>query len=112
AGRLVRGQLRGLRGEPSRAPRRRGRPPPPDHVQEARPLVSGAPVLIRHFTAPGCPFAFSAERQRLRLLWLYGAQIEWELHMVVLAEERPGDDFSPAEGAERPRAAHALYGRA
>ena len=34
--RLVRGQLRGLRGEPPRAPRRRRRPPAPDHLQEAR----------------------------------------------------------------------------
>jgi predicted DsbA family dithiol-disulfide isomerase len=41
-------------------------------------------VLIRHFTDPSCPWAFSAERQRLRLLWLYGEQIDWELHMVVL----------------------------
>ena len=48
-----------------------------------------APVLIRHFTDPSCPFAFSAERQRLRLLWLYGEQIDWELHMVVLHEEPP-----------------------
>jgi hypothetical protein len=55
----------------------------------------GAPVLIRHYTDPGCPFAFSAERQRLRLLWLYGDQIEWELHMVVLQEERPGDELPP-----------------
>ncbi len=56
----------------------------------------GAPVLIRHYTDPSCPFAFSAERQRLRLLWLYGDQIEWELHMVVLSEKRPGEDY-PAE---------------
>jgi predicted DsbA family dithiol-disulfide isomerase len=53
-----------------------------------------APVLIRHFTDPSCPWAFSAERQRLRLLWLYGAQIDWELHMVVLAETVP-EDFTP-----------------
>jgi predicted DsbA family dithiol-disulfide isomerase len=45
-------------------------------------------VTVRHFTDPGCPFAFSAERQRLRLLWLYGDQIAWELHMIVLQEER------------------------
>jgi predicted DsbA family dithiol-disulfide isomerase len=57
--------------------------------------VSDTPVLVRHYTDPSCPFAFSAERQRLRLLWLYGDQIEWELHMVVLMEERPGDDFPP-----------------
>ncbi len=37
AGALVRGQLRGLRELPPRAARRRGRPPAPDHVQEARP---------------------------------------------------------------------------
>jgi predicted DsbA family dithiol-disulfide isomerase len=47
-----------------------------------------APVTIRHFTDPGCPFAFSAERQRHRLLWLYGDQIAWELHMIVLAERK------------------------
>ena len=52
------------------------------------------PVLIRHFTDPSCPWAFSAERQRLRLLWLYGSQIDWELHMVVLSEEVP-EDFTP-----------------
>ena len=37
AGALVRGQLRGLRGAPPRAARRRGRPPAPHHVQAARP---------------------------------------------------------------------------
>jgi predicted DsbA family dithiol-disulfide isomerase len=72
--------------------------------------VSGAPVLIRHFTDPGCPFAFSAERQRLRLLWLYGGQIEWELHMVVLAEERPGDAFPPERVASSRRALQLRYG--
>lgn len=48
-------------------------------------------VTIRHFTDPQCPFAFSAERQRMRLLWLYGDQIAWELHMVVLREERAAE---------------------
>ena len=56
--------------------------------------MSETPVLIRHFTDPSCPWAFSAERQRLRLLWLYGEQIDWELHMVVLSEEVP-EDFTP-----------------
>jgi len=45
---------------------------------------SGAPVLIRHFTDPGCPFAFSAQRQRLRLDWLHGDQLRWELHYQTL----------------------------
>jgi predicted DsbA family dithiol-disulfide isomerase len=73
-------------------------------------MNGGAPVLIRHFTDPGCPFAFSAERQRLRLLWLYGPQIEWELHMVVLAEERPGAEFPPERVSESRRRLHLLYG--
>ena len=71
---------------------------------EAMSTNGGAPVLIRHYTDPSCPFAFSAERQRLRLLWLYGAQIEWELHMVVLMEERPGDDFPPERVSATPAA--------
>ena len=70
----------------------------------------GAPVLIRHFTDPGCPFAFSAERQRLRLLWLYGAQIEWELHMVVLSEEPPRDKFPPERVASSRRDLQLRYG--
>jgi predicted DsbA family dithiol-disulfide isomerase len=49
---------------------------------------NGTPVRIRHFTDPSCPFAFSAERQRLRLLWLYGDQIAWELRMIVVREHR------------------------
>jgi predicted DsbA family dithiol-disulfide isomerase len=69
-----------------------------------------APVLIRHYTDPSCPFAFSAERQRLRLLWLYGPQIEWELHMVVLAEERPGDAFPPERVSATRRELQLRYG--
>src|SRR3954447_23327019 len=69
----------------------------------------GAPVLIRHYTDPTCPFAFSAERQRLRLLWLYGEQIDWELHMVVL-RDRTRDDFPPERVAESRRALQLQYG--
>ena len=73
-------------------------------------LDGGSPVLIRHYTDPGCPFAFSAERQRLRLLWLYGAQIDWELHMVVLSDERVGDEFPPERVAKTRRRIQLLYG--
>ena len=41
-------------------------------------------VALRYSTDPGCPSAFAAEPLRWRLLWLYGDQILWELHMVVL----------------------------
>lgn len=42
-------------------------------------------VAIDHFTDPTCPWAFSAERQRLRIAWLYGDQVDWTTRMVVLS---------------------------
>jgi len=68
-----------------------------------------AAVLIRHFTDPSCPWAFSAERQRLRLLWLYGEQIDWELHMVVLSEDVP-EDFTPERLSAAYRRLAVMYG--
>lgn len=47
-------------------------------------------VTVTDFTDPGCPFAFSAEPFRLKLLWQLGEQIEWTSRMVVLSES-PGD---------------------
>ena len=70
---------------------------------------NGTPVRIRHFTDPSCPFAFSAERQRLRLQWLYGDQIAWTTHLVVLAEE-PNPDFTPERVAQSRKKLHQLYG--
>jgi 2-hydroxychromene-2-carboxylate isomerase len=58
--------------------------------------VTAPLVQVRHFTDPGCPFAFSAERQRMRLRWLFGEQLAWETHMVVLSEE-PSYDEALAE---------------
>ena len=49
-----------------------------------------AEVLITEFTDPGCPWAYSAEPFRWRLNWLYGDRIEWQLRMVVLAEDPGG----------------------
>jgi predicted DsbA family dithiol-disulfide isomerase len=49
-------------------------------------------VTIRHFTDPGCPFAFSAEPRLRRLEWLYGDQLAWEHRMVVLSESP--DDYA------------------
>jgi predicted DsbA family dithiol-disulfide isomerase len=48
-------------------------------------------LTIREFTDPACPFAFSAEPARLRLIWLYGDQIEWQPRMVVLSQSP--DDY-------------------
>lgn len=52
-------------------------------------MSTAAPLPIRLVTDPTCPFAFSAERRRLRLEWLYGAQLRWELCMAVLNETVP-----------------------
>lgn len=48
-------------------------------------------VSVTEFTDPGCPFAFSAEPFRLKLLWQLGEQIEWTSRMVVLSES--SDDY-------------------
>jgi hypothetical protein len=52
-------------------------------------------VTIRHFTDPACP----PDPARMRLRWLYGDQIAWELRMIVVRERRgagwphePGSD--------------------
>src|SRR5436190_3731714 len=50
-----------------------------------------ASLIVREFTDPACPFAFSAEPARLRLRWLYGAQIEWRPRMVALSQSP--DDY-------------------
>jgi 2-hydroxychromene-2-carboxylate isomerase len=55
-------------------------------------------LAITHFTDPACPFAFSAEPQRLRLRWHYGDGLEWRTRMVVLTREE-GEAEKLAEGA-------------
>ena len=55
-------------------------------------------IRISHFTDPACPFDFSAEPQKWRLKWLFGDQIEWRLHLVVLSqspEEYTDKGFTP-----------------
>src|SRR3712207_1023099 len=69
---------------------------------------NGTPVRIRHFTDPTCPFAFSAERQRLRLRWLYGDQLQWTTHLVVLSETPPS--LAPERLAAGRRQLHEQYG--
>jgi len=71
----------------------------------------GAPrVHIRHFTDPGCPFAFTSERQRHRLLWLYGGQLHWELHMVGLHDRARRSDEAVRRQSGGQRRLHEEYG--
>jgi predicted DsbA family dithiol-disulfide isomerase len=46
-------------------------------------------VRVRSFTDPACPFSFAAEPVRLRLAWLYGDQLQWDVRMAVLRETPP-----------------------
>ncbi len=55
-------------------------------------------LAITLFTDPACPFAFSAEPQRLRLRWHYGEGLDWRTRMIVLTRE-PGEAEKLAEGA-------------
>jgi predicted DsbA family dithiol-disulfide isomerase len=62
------------------------------------PESSRSIIEITHFTDPACPFAFCAERVRLRLRWHYGDQLAWRTRMIVLTLE-PGEADKLAEGA-------------
>jgi 2-hydroxychromene-2-carboxylate isomerase len=55
-------------------------------------------LAITLFTDPACPFAFSAEPQRMRLRWHYGEGLEWTTRMIVLTREE-GEAEKLAEGA-------------
>jgi predicted DsbA family dithiol-disulfide isomerase len=60
--------------------------------------LRGVALAITLFTDPACPFAFSAEPQRLRLRWHYGEGLDWRTRMIVLTRE-PGEAEKLAEGA-------------
>src|SRR4051812_43116159 len=57
-------------------------------------------VCITEYTDPGCPWAYSAEPFRRRLLWLYGDELQFSRRLVGLAET-PEDyvekGFTPAK---------------
>lgn len=62
----------------------------------------GRSIAVTHHTDPGCPWAYSAAPAHAVLQWRYGAQLEWRLVLIGLAEsaeryERAG--YSPARQA-------------
>ncbi len=70
-------------------------------------------LLIREYTDPACPFAFSAEPARRRLEWLYGDVLRTEVRMVGLAErgeEYMREGLTPERQAESFRRLSAQYG--
>ncbi len=44
------------------------------------------PIIARHFTDPGCPWAYCSRPAIARLRWRFGAQIEWRLTLIGLSE--------------------------
>jgi protein-disulfide isomerase-like protein with CxxC motif len=44
-------------------------------------------IEVTHFTDPGCPFAYSASPALAVLRWRYGAQLQWRLVTIGLAED-------------------------
>jgi 2-hydroxychromene-2-carboxylate isomerase len=44
------------------------------------------PIAVRHFSDPGCPWAYSASPSLATLRWRYGAQLEWHLTLIGLTE--------------------------
>jgi predicted DsbA family dithiol-disulfide isomerase len=44
-------------------------------------------ITVTHFTDPGCPFAYSASPALAVLRWRYGAQLDWRLVTIGLAED-------------------------
>src|SRR4051794_18098931 len=45
-------------------------------------------VDVRHFTDPGCPWAWSASPALATLRWRYGDGLRWRHVMIGLAERR------------------------
>jgi 2-hydroxychromene-2-carboxylate isomerase len=46
-----------------------------------------ASIQVTHFTDPGCPWAYSASPALAVLRWRYGAQLDWRLVTIGLAED-------------------------
>ncbi|MCK9249413.1 MAG: DsbA family protein [Solirubrobacteraceae bacterium] len=62
-------------------------------------------VDVVEFTDPACPFAYSAEPVRQRLLWRFGAQLTWTVRVVGLARDRAAQE---AKGFDEVRNAEVL----
>ncbi|MCW2924515.1 MAG: hypothetical protein JWM98_1919 [Thermoleophilia bacterium] len=70
-------------------------------------------MQVVHYTDPACPFAFSAEPQRLQLEWHYGDQLEWRTVLVGLAAdaaEMEAKGFTPEKLSKGLAALQRKYG--
>lgn len=49
-------------------------------------MASVARLTVTHFNDPGCPYGYSASPAMAVLRWRYGAQLDWRLVTIGLAE--------------------------
>ena len=59
-------------------------------------------ISVLHVSDPGCPWAYSAAPQHAVLRWRYGAQLDWRLALIGLAESGADYDargYAPGSGA-------------
>lgn len=60
-------------------------------------------LTVTEYTDSACPWAWSAEPMKLRLRWLYGDQLTWQLRMVGLTsgrDEYANRGYTPEQMAE------------
>jgi protein-disulfide isomerase-like protein with CxxC motif len=65
-------------------------------------LVVSATIAVTHVSDPGCPWAYSAAPHHAVLHWRYGAQLDWRLALIGLAERAEDYDargYAPVSGA-------------
>src|SRR5919107_1305115 len=58
-------------------------------------------ISVTHFTAPGCPWAYSASPALAVLHWRYGEQLDWRLATIGLTEDAQqyvDRGYTPARG--------------
>jgi 2-hydroxychromene-2-carboxylate isomerase len=70
------------------------------------------PITVRHFTDPGCPWAYSAWPALTALGWRYGEELRWQHVLIGLTEKREQylrRGYTPAM-ASRTRLRFAEYG--
>ncbi|WP_187368853.1 DsbA family protein [Baekduia soli] len=62
-----------------------------------------APIRTIHFSDPGCPWAYSAWPAHSVLRWRFGAQLDWRLVLIGLAETPDryvNSGYTPARSAQ------------
>jgi len=61
-----------------------------------------ASIHVTHASDPGCPWAWAAAPHHAVLMWRYGAQLDWRLALIGLAEDAAAYDargYGPGSGA-------------